>query len=90
MDWSRRYTTIDVWSRIRRDHPEMVVFSSYSAPDGDYYGDPSRAKMITEYGFEGAGAPVIGAETAWDVDRENLAKKENLEEYFWLCVVTPE
>lgn len=28
-------TTAEVWRVILRDHPDLTVFSSYTAPDGD-------------------------------------------------------
>ena len=49
----------------------MVVYGSYSAPDGDYFGNPREDRIFTSYGFAQGNFPVIEAETTWCIDREN-------------------
>lgn len=76
-------TSADVWAVIKARHgDELNVFSSYSAPQGDRFGDPSTAVMMTEYGFKGAAWPLLGARTTWDVDA--TPRKEVTE--YWLCI----
>lgn len=83
----RKTTTPEVWAVIRaRHHEDMRVFSSYSAPDGDTMGDPGQGRMDTEYGFDGAPWPFMGASTRWDIDREQPHKIQNKTHEYWLCV----
>jgi len=80
-------TTPEVWAVIRASHPELKVFSTYSAPEGDQFGDPDVCKMMTEYGFDGCNYPIIGAETTWDRDPDPKSyKRQNEKTIYWLCV----
>lgn len=65
----------------------MRVFGSYSAPDGDQFGDPSKGKMFTSYGFEHGDYPVIEAQTTWDIDPETPHKRANERHEYWLCLL---
>lgn len=85
-NYKRVSTSAEVWAVIRARHPEMRVFGSYSAPDGDYFGDPSKGKMFTSYGFEHGDFPVIEAQTTWDIDREFSYKRLNEKHEYWLCL----
>lgn len=84
-DYAKVKTSAEVWAVIRARHPDMRVFGSYSAPDGDQFGNPSKGKMFTSYGFDGGDYPVIEALTVWDIDRESYERKNEIHEY-WLCV----
>ena len=86
MEYKRVKTTAEVWAVIRASHPELKVFSSYSAPDGDQYGNPDICKMMTEYGFPQCDIPIIGAETIWDKDPSDSYIRTNEETEYWLCV----
>ena len=80
-------TTPEVWAVIRaRHHKDLEVFSSYSAPNGDQYGNADEGRMMTEYGFSGADCPLIGADTRWDIDREIPHKRLNERHEYWLCL----
>lgn len=80
-------TSAEVWAVIRARHPEMRVFGSYSAPDGDYLGGgTSVGTMFTSYGFAGHDFPVIEARTTWDIDRERPAERINEQHRYWLCL----
>lgn len=86
-DYKRVSTSAEVWAVIRARHPEMVVFGSYSAPNGDEFGDPTQAKMFTSYGFESGDFPVIEAQTTWEVSSENPEskyKRINEKHEYWL------
>jgi DNA gyrase subunit A len=72
-DYKRVPTSAEVWAVIRARHPEMRVFGSYSAPDGDQFGDPSKGKMFTSYGFEHGDFPVMEAQTTWEIEPEAQA-----------------
>ena len=76
-DYKTVPTTIEVWQAIRKAHPEITVYGSYSAPGGDYLGNPNVGKMFTSYGFKQGNFPIIEAETTWDIDRE-LPEKESV------------
>jgi hypothetical protein len=86
MDYKKVVTTWDVWSTIRKAHPELKVFGSYSDPDGDYFGNTSQGKMITSYCFEDSDYPIIEAETVWDIDIEQPYKRINETHKYWLCI----
>jgi hypothetical protein len=84
-NYKRVPTSAEVWAVIRARHPEMVPFGSYSAPDGDEFGEPSKGKMFTSYGFSGCDFPVIEAQTTWDIsDCKTLRSNERHE--YWLCL----
>jgi alpha-L-fucosidase len=82
--YKRVRTSAEVWAVIRARHPEMVVFGSYSAPNGDHHGDPTKAKMFTSYGFEGCDYPVMEAESTWDIGEGY--KRNNEKHEYWLCL----
>lgn len=87
-DYVKHETTYDIWKAIREAHPDMVVFGSYSAPDGDSFGNPNRAVMMTSYGFSGDRHPIIEARTEWDAtpSYKVTGKRENETHKYWLCV----
>jgi hypothetical protein len=85
-DYKRASTSAEVWAVIRARHPEMRVFSTYSAPDGDQFGDPNKGKMFTSYGFEHGDYPVIEAQTTWDIDPVTRRKRVNERHEYWLCL----
>jgi len=89
-DYKRVSTSAEVWAVIRARHPEMCVFGSYSAPDGDQFGDPGKGKMFTSYGFKQGDYPVIEAETTWDIDREHPCNRKNARHEYWLCLPNKE
>jgi len=62
----------------------LEVFSSYSNPTGND-GFSAQSQMMTEYGFNGADTPIIGARTTWDDAGENYSRINEKHEY-WLCV----
>lgn len=79
-------TSAEVWAVIRARHPEMRVFGSYSAPDGDQFGDPRVGKMFTSYGFTEGDYPVIEAQTTWDIDPEKPYYRANEKHEYWICL----
>ena len=79
-------TSPEVWAVIRARHPELKVFSTYSAPDGDSFGNPDECKMMTEYGFEGCDYPIIGYEVTWDKNYDKTYERLNEKRIFWLCI----
>lgn len=85
-DYKRIPTSAEVWAVIRARHPELKVFSSYSAPDGDQFGNPDECKMMTEYGFEDCDYPIIGAETTWNKSYDKPYERLNEKHIYWLCV----
>jgi len=86
-DYRKIDTTPEVWAAIRASHPELKVFSTYSAPEGDYFGNSDICKMMTEYGFDGCDQPIIGAETTWDRNPDPKSyKRINEKNTYWLCV----
>lgn len=87
MEYKRVSTTVEVWSAVMAAHRDnMGVFSSYSAPGGDMFGNPKVGVMLTEYGFKGFDVPLIGAETRWDIDPIEPCKRKNEITKYWLCL----
>lgn len=85
MNYKKLATSAEVWAVIRaRHYNDLGVFSSYSAPEGDYFGNPQLGVMATEYGLNGAGCPLLGARTTWDVGPVAHERKNEKTEY-WLC-----
>lgn len=85
-DYRRVPTSTEVWAVIRARHPELRVFGSYSAPDGDQFGNPGQGRMTTSLGFDGHDFPIIYAQTTWDIDREHPHKRINEKNEYWLCI----
>ena len=63
------------------------MFSSYSAPDGDEFGDMSKGVMKTTYGFKDADYAFMEAETTWDINREIPYQRDNEETDYWLWAI---
>ena len=87
MEYKKVKTTYEVWAAIRKAHPDMVVYGSYSAPNGDYYGNPKRGRMFTSYGFKDGDYPVMEAESTWDIAEDSNERKNEIHEY-WLVMIT--
>ena len=85
-DYKRVSTSAEVFAVLRARHPELVVFGSYSAPDGGQFGDPSKGKMVTSYGFEHGDFPILEAQTTWDINPEVRYKRVNEQHEYWLCL----
>jgi hypothetical protein len=83
-------TTYEVWKTIKEHHPDLVVFGSFSAPDGDYFGDPNRGKMFTSYGFKNTDYPIVQAETQWNIGFPDRSVRHDEEHEYWLCVAIEE
>lgn len=81
-------TTKEVYYAILKAHPDLSVFGLFSAPTGNYYGNPSVAEMYTAWGFKGLSVPIVEVETKWDVDPENESNRLNERHKFWLCCAT--
>lgn len=85
--YSKLPVTVEVFRALRKQYGDIwKVFSSYSAPDGDYHGNPNEGVMMTEFGLDQFEHPIVGAETKWDIDREHPHERKNLRERFWLCI----
>ena len=81
-------TSAEVWAVLKARHNAALrVYSSYSAPEGESHGDPTKAVMMTEYAFEDAQWPLMGARTTWQVGDDTYPRKTERSEY-WLCVRT--
>ena len=77
-----------VWAEIRINHSHQLrVYGSYSTPEGDSFGNPDKGIMKTEYAFENAQWPLIGAETTWEIKRPSTQRFNESTKY-WLCVRT--
>ena len=87
-DYKRVQTSAEVWAVIRARHQDMRVFSSYSAPDGDRHGDPTKGRMFTSLGFDNGDYPIMEAETTWDLGDDKT--RNNLESKYWLCLPNKE
>jgi len=90
MDHKRVETSAEVWAVIHARHPDLKVFSSYSAPDGDQFGNHDIAVMQTSYGFETADYPIMEAKTTWRVNREKPHERINEKHEYWLYIIEKE
>jgi len=87
MNYERKPTTSKVWKAIKEAHDnDLIVFSSYSAPDGDMYGSPYKCVMMTQYGFRGAEYPFMGAKITWNRPNKFAPERENKVCEYWLCL----
>jgi hypothetical protein len=87
MEYRTTETSPEVWAVIRARHPELRVFGTYSAPDGDHLGgNPDQSMMFTSYGFDGADYPIMEARTTWERDSEKPHKRINEQHRYWLCI----
>ena len=81
-------TSAEVWAVLKAKHGAALrVFGSYSAPEGDHMGDPTQGVMMTEYGFEDAQWPLMGARTTWDLADKRAGRRDEKTTY-WLCYRT--
>lgn len=89
-EWKRISTSAEVAAVIRARHgKELVVFSSFSDPDGTFNGGAGeRGRMETAWGFKGADAPILEARTTWDIDPEHDYRRINEQHEYWLCAAT--
>ena len=85
-DYTKVPTSAEVWAVIRVRHPEMIVFSSYSAPDGDRNGNPQEGVMQTSYGFGQGDYPVIEMRSSWDIEDKRPNWRDRIKNQYWLCV----
>ncbi len=86
MNYKKMVTSAEVWAVIRARHKDLVVFGSYSAPDGDQHGDPSQGRMDTSYGFYGSDYPIIEASTTWTINRDKSYERLDETTLYWLCL----
>lgn len=86
MNYKSMETSAEVWAVIKARHNDLMVFGSYSAPDGDQYGDPSQGRMDTSLGFKGSDYPIMEARTEWTIDRDNPSKRIDEATRYWLCL----
>jgi hypothetical protein len=84
-DYVEKPTSVEVYRAITNAHPELVLFSSYSAPEGDIF-NYSVGKLETSLGFNNCDFPIIKAKTTWDIDKSAPEKRNNIEHQYWLCV----
>lgn len=83
--YRRVSTSAEVYAVIRARHAaDMAVFSSYSAPDGDHFGDPETCVMETDWGLKGQAGPLLGIRTTWQRDREHPAQRPCERHEYWL------
>ncbi len=84
-DYKMQKTTYDVWRSILLAHSDLVVFGSFSAPEGDYFGNADKGLMFTSYGFKNGEYPIMQAETTWDILEDHPNVRANEEHNYWLC-----
>lgn len=86
MEYRKIATSAEVWAVIRARHKDLVVFGSYSAPDGDQFGDMSIGRMDTSYGFRNSDYPLIEASTTWTIDHDQRHNRIDEITEYWLCI----
>ena len=84
-DYRQIPTTVEVYLAIKKAHPNLVVYGSYSAPDGDHFGNPSQGVMETSFGFRNGDYPILYVKTTWDIDRSQPHHIPSETHEYWLC-----
>lgn len=85
--YKKMATSAEVWAVIRARHnKDLVVFGSYSAPEGDEFIGDSSGRMDTSYGFKDGDFPLMEASTTWSIDREKPHERIDEITEYWLCV----
>lgn len=81
-------TSPEVWAVIKaKHHKDLVVFSSFSNPNGDFNGNLTGiGEMFTAYGFKDADYPLMEVKTTWKIDIENNYLRNNEKHEYWLCL----
>lgn len=85
MGYKQIPTSAEVYAVIRARHRDLVVFSSFSDPDGSFNGGDTGT-METVLGFKDAGYPLIKIKTTWEINREKPYERNNAKNEYWLCV----
>ena len=86
-DYRSVKTSAEVAAVIRAAHPNMVVFGSFSDPDGRYMGAPGdTGRMETEYGFPNHDFPTLRAKTTWSIDANGHEVEGTRKHEYWLCI----
>ena len=88
MVYGRIETSPEVYSAIFTKHrKDLVTFATYSAPDGDQFGDHKQGLMFTSWGIKGSDFPLIEAQTTWDIDSvPEIYKRNNEKHQYWICL----
>lgn len=88
MSYKKIETTPEVWNAIRKAHPDLGVYSSFSNPDGRAFGGAGEEGLMqTAYGFpESSDYPILAAETRWEIDSDKPYERINERHKYWLCV----
>lgn len=91
-DYKTVPTSPEVWAVIKaRHHADLVVFSSFSNPDGTFHGGcGQQGEMFTAYGLKGADYPLMEARTTWTIDREQPHTRVDEDHKYWLCLPVKE
>jgi len=89
-DYYKIPTTREVWAVIHASHPNMEVFSIYSAPEGNSHGDLDQGVMETAYALKGCDFPIIEARSTWERNRVVKYERKNEKTEYWLCVAKKE
>lgn len=87
MHYKKIKTSAEVWAVIKAAHPDLVVFSTVSNPEGDPHGSLNDCRMMTEYGFKESDFPLLGANTTWSKDLMEGYERTDMETEYWLCAV---
>lgn len=86
-EYSQIVTSAEVWAVIRaKHHDQLVVFGSFSNPDGNFNGPSDKGEMFTSYGFVEGSCPLLEARTTWTIDREKPSKRIDEVTEYCLCV----
>lgn len=86
-DYKRISTSAEVWAVIHARHRgELVIFSSFSDPDGSFMGNTGEGRMDTTYGFKDVDYAFIGISTTWTTNPEKPYERIDEKHECWLCL----
>ncbi len=78
-------TSAEVYAVIHARHrAQLAAYRTYSAPDGDHFGDPETCVMETDWGIKGQDGPLLGIRTTWECDPSEPAQRRNEKHEYWL------
>ncbi len=89
-DYRTVETSHEVWAVIRARHRDLMVFGSHTAPHGDEFTGPGRARIFTSYALPGTDFPIMEAETLWEFSGDAPHVRKNERTRYWLCVARKE
>jgi hypothetical protein len=83
-------TTPEVGRAICQAHKDtLMLYGSFSNPDGGFMGFSGRGEMMSQYSFDGI-VPFIELRTTWEIETPEQIERVNEVHEYWLFVPSAE